>query len=126
MKQFRISATMIITVCVAGGAVETQVTPSQSAAALHSQAMELCSRAQYVQCADRYAAAIQIWRTLGDSYRPHLAASLANLAEARQDTSNWSGAVTMYEEALQLSQAALGPKDLRTAVVQSKLAAALA
>jgi tetratricopeptide (TPR) repeat protein len=96
--------------------------PAQNALTLNEQGNRSSDAGDYAAAAQQYRDAVEIWRTLGPDYRPHLAASLMNLGSMLCGQGKRVEAVSEFTEALALHRATLGSTHMRTLVNMTLLA----
>jgi tetratricopeptide (TPR) repeat protein len=96
--------------------------PAEKAHALNNQGNSLFEQGNQAAAASAYREAIEIWRSLGSDYAPHLAGTMVNLGIAVASTGDRPASARLYEEALVLHRRYLGDKNYRTVTNMNFLA----
>ncbi len=72
------------------------------------------NRRDFAEAVENYTKALEIWRTLGPTYKLHTATTLYNLAQVDSALGKWRECIPVFQEALDLSRAAAGLRNSRT------------
>ncbi len=101
-------------------AAVANVQPEQ-ALTLNRHGLEAEARRDYVAAERNYRGAVEIYRTLGAQYEPHLAIVLFNLAESICGEGRWRESSEAFQESLDVSRRANGSKHIRTLAAMNAL-----
>jgi tetratricopeptide (TPR) repeat protein len=93
----------------------------EQALTLNRHGLEAEARQDYVTAERYYRGAVEIYRTLGAPYEPHLTITLFNLAETICGEGRWRESASVFQESLDVSRRANGPKHIRTVAAMNAL-----
>jgi tetratricopeptide (TPR) repeat protein len=93
----------------------------QQALNLNQQGLDAAARRDFDNAERSYRSAVELYRSLGKSYEPHLSITLFNLAETICGEGRWLESADVFRESLALSRSAIGPKSLRTTAALNAL-----
>ncbi|MCU1238047.1 MAG: repeat-containing protein, partial [Candidatus Solibacter sp.] len=110
-------ATALLTAVIAAAQ-----SPADKAHTLNNQGNRLAEKAEYAAAEPLYREAIDIWRTLGPEFEPHLAGTLLNLAVDLSGEGKRPAAMKVYADALALHRHSLGDRHHRTLTNMNLLA----
>ena len=97
-------------------------TPPERAKLLNEQGLGESERGDYSAARAHLSEALGIWRSLGPNFNPHIAIELINLAEVACGEGNWGEGATLFEQALERSRSAFGPRHMTTITAMNRLA----
>ncbi|MEO8593302.1 MAG: tetratricopeptide repeat protein [Candidatus Solibacter sp.] len=97
-------------------------TPVEKAINLNGRGNRLAEASNYVDALPLYREAIDVWRSMGEPYEGHMAATLLNYGIALAGDGQRGAAVKVLENALALHRKSLGPEHHRTITNMNLLA----
>jgi tetratricopeptide (TPR) repeat protein len=98
-----------------------QATP-EHAQALNNEGNRIVETGDYLAAEAPYRESVEIWRSLGPAFEPHLAGTLLNLGVALSGDGRRGEAAKLYAEALALHRHSLGDRHHRTLANMNLLA----
>lgn len=93
----------------------------EQALTLNRHGLEAQARRDYVTAERDYRGTVEIYRTLGAPYEPHLAIALFNLAETICGEGRWRESAEIFRDSLAVSRRGNGPKHIRTVAAMNAL-----